>query len=150
MTEQVNIVKLIKACMGMEGETDVELITLDSIMPISGYINKQKCKDNFELFVNHISKLPKVFLDSEQGGSFVNLVFYAGDNERGVGNQWGCQDDAAQLCLICSYFGIFQDPIRTLGFDSKYLKDLPGGVSYVSFNIEPEFLNLVRNNLELK
>lgn len=145
----MNIAKLLQECTSMPGEEDSELIQLDSLMPVSGYINTRKAVANFEAIVGHVKLLPTPFLDCEGGWTLLNLPFLA--NERGLPEkQWGEQDDAMLLCLVCQHFGIFQDPLKTLGFKKDALDDLSGGMSYVSFNVEPQFLDLVRRNLGLK
>jgi len=147
MAEQINTI--LQDCMGSLGDDGVVLVQLESLMPISGYVHVGKAKANFEKIVAHVKKLPEKFLESEGGWSFLNLPFLASESGR-AGEQWGGQDHAAVLCLLCEHYGIFQDPLYTIGFKKDSLGDLPGGVSFISFNVEDEFLNLVRHQLGLK
>lgn len=148
--ENVNISRLLRDMMGMPKEFGVTLVKLESLMSLSGYVIEKKAKAGFEDIVKHIRKLPKDFLDPEGGSSFVNLVMLANaDGKPDKMQRWGSYDDAALLCLACQYYGIFQDPLHTLNFKPECLDDLPGKVSFVSFNIEDDFLELVRDNLGL-
>ncbi len=145
----LNVVKLLHDVMAMPEDEDAVLVKLDSIMPIEGYISEVKAKASFQSIVDHVNKLPPQFLNGAQGWTFLNLPFIA-DEDGKIGKQWGEQNHAAILCLVCQYYGIFQDPLKTLGFTEDSLKDLPGGVSYVSFNVTPKFIELIRSHLGLK
>lgn len=144
-----NITAKIINCLGMpEDGPGTVLVEFDSLMPIKGYIIEERAKALFEEVVAHVKRLPKPFLDPEGGWTFLNLPFY--DNGHGMpGQQWGEQNDAALLCIICAYYGIVQDNLKALGFKDDVLKDTPGGVSYIAFNIEDDYLNLVRRHLGL-
>jgi hypothetical protein len=136
-------------CLANDGDEGAILVELDSLMNLKGWFYEDRLKANFERIVEHVRLLPKPFLDPEGGWTFINLPFYA--NESGLpGKQWGGQRDGGLLLLICSYYGICQDPLHTLGFKAKSLSDIPGGASYFSFNIEDEFLNMVRDGLGLR
>ena len=146
------ISKIMLECLANNTDIGNVHVKVESLMAFEGWINPEKAKEHFETIVEHVKKLPKPFLDAEGGWTFLNLPFY--DNGHGgLGEQWGEQMDAGCLIVICSHYGIFQDPLHTLGFNTnaeKSLEALPGNVTYCAFNVEREFLNLVRSKLGLK
>lgn len=139
-----NIVELMRACLTTPKSKDSEDVKVDSLMDFSGCVDIEKTNAIFEIVVNHVKRLPKQFLDPEGGWTFLNLPFFD-DGFGGPGKQWGEQVDAGLLVIVCAYFGIIQDPLHTLDFKEKCLSDLPGGVSYFGFNVEPLFLDAVRH-----
>lgn len=144
-----NILRVMKDCLSEPGEAGSVEIEADSLMQFKGWIDEEKAKQNFELILAHVKRLPKPFLDPEGGWTFLNLPFYD-DGNGGPGEQWGQQRDAGLLILLCTYYGLVQDPLKTLEFKVSSLADAPGGVSYFSFNTEDFFLGMVRKRLGLK
>jgi len=128
-----------------------EHVKVESLMSIEGYIWPERAKEIFEDVVELVKHLPTPFLDNgsgQAGWTFLNIPTLA--NEHGdIGEQWGEQSHAGALVLICSYYGIVQDPLHTLNFKADNLKDLPGGVSYFSFNVQPQFLDMVRRSMNI-
>ena len=145
----MSISKIMLSCLAQAGDPGAVNVRVESLMDFQGWVNPIIAKENFEVIVNHVKKLPKPFLDAEGGWTFLNLPYY--DNGHGgAGEQWGGQLDAGCLVLLCAHYGIFQDPLFTLNFRGDSLADLPGNVTYCSFNVEPHFLDLVRTHMGIK
>jgi len=144
----MEINKLLRDCLAMPDDEGAITVEFDSLMPIKGSVNEKKLREHFDEIVAHVALLPKPFLNPEGGWTFLNLPFFD-DGHGGTGKQWGEQSDAALLIIACSYFNIVQDPLKTLKFTAESLKDLPGGVGFVSFNIEVDYLMMIKKQLGL-
>jgi hypothetical protein len=119
-------------------------------MTIKGYIDTEKAKANFEHIVTHVKQLPRSFLDANRGESFAFLHRLAHTNSDVMfGKPWGNPEDSAMLCILCAYYGIVQDNLKALGFKAECLNETFQKVTYIAFNVDDEFLNLVRHNLGL-
>lgn len=144
------LVAKMKECVANLNEVGCEKVEVESLMDIKGWIFPEKADAIFEEVVAHVKKLPAPFFDkgdSAGGGwTFGNLVFFDNGNG-GLGEQWGTHEEAGLLILLCAYYGIVQDPLHTLGFTKESIMNVKGGVSYFSFNIQEDFLNLVRRTL---
>lgn len=140
------IAKMLQDCMA-EGREDPqgEFVGLDSLMQIEGYVRPRAILANFREIVQLIESLPAQFRNIEEGWSMMYLE-WRHDSE-GQKERWGNKNLSAVLCLIADYVGIFQDTLKTLEFRPDALRNAPGGVSFVAFNIEPGFLEKAEASL---
>jgi hypothetical protein len=128
--------------MGMH-DVGAQHVKVESLMDIEGFINPEKAKAIFEDVVELVSHLPKPFHDTNGGWTFNNIPTFAG-KDNAIGDVWGTPEHAGALVLICAFYGIVQDPLHTLDFQPHSLDHLPNKASYFSFNIKPDFLDMVR------
>lgn len=138
------ISSIMSECLASSTDEGAVHVKVESLMNFEAWVYPEVAKRNFDIIIEHVKKLPKKFLDAEKGHSFGSLIEYEN------GQQWGSYVDAGCLVALCSFYGIFQDPLHTLGFKSVCLKELWGEVTYCSFNIEPNFIDFVKVHLGIK
>lgn len=146
---EIQISKIMFDCLANPGDVGAIYVKAESLMTFEGWLYPEIAKQNFDAVVEHVKKLPKQFLDAEGGWTFSNLGYFD-DGQGGIGEQWGNPMDAGCLIVLCAYYGMFQDPLHTLNFKWESLADLPGGVTYCSFNVEPNFIDMVKTHLKIK
>ena len=146
--EAIQIMNKVHSALANTNEPGAQHVAVESLMSIDGWINTERANEIFEDVVALISNLPENFLDRGEGAgwTFLNIPTLR-DANGNIGEVWGSQMHAGALVLIAAYYGIVQDPHHTLGFAPTVLNDMPGGVAYFSFNVQPAFLDAVRRSL---